>query len=237
MPALPSASQVPISDGGMPIFETTEHEPLRVAVIGDDPLARRVIIGALGEVAERVEVVASVDAEALDGATEDLLTAQAWLWDLGPSFDAEEDPYLAPPGGQPIVALAPDARSATAALRDAGAVAALSREADGIELATALEAAGLGLTTLDERFLDALLTPTMRNPMPEPDEEHVELTARELEVLELLAEGRSNREVALALDISSHTAKFHIGGILQKLDAATRTEAVVRALRLGVLAL
>ncbi len=63
------------------------------------------------------------------------------------------------------------------------------------------------------------------------------MTPRELEVLELLAMGWSNREIAAQLQISAHTAKFHVGSILDKLGAQTRTEAVVLAMRLGVLVL
>jgi DNA-binding NarL/FixJ family response regulator len=57
------------------------------------------------------------------------------------------------------------------------------------------------------------------------------LTPREQEVLELLALGLSNKEIGAALQISAHTAKFHVQGLLEKLDATTRTEAAVRAAR------
>ncbi|MFZ1989339.1 MAG: LuxR C-terminal-related transcriptional regulator [Alphaproteobacteria bacterium] len=60
------------------------------------------------------------------------------------------------------------------------------------------------------------------------------LTPREIEVLQALADGASNKEIARALGISFHTAKFHVAAILEKLDAATRTEAVTRAARLGI---
>ena len=56
-------------------------------------------------------------------------------------------------------------------------------------------------------------------------------------MLELLAEGLSNRELAAVLGFSEHTAKFHVQALLTKLGASTRTEAVVRAMRLGVLPL
>jgi DNA-binding CsgD family transcriptional regulator len=62
-----------------------------------------------------------------------------------------------------------------------------------------------------------------------------ELTPRELEVLELLAQGFSNREIGDVLSISSHTAKFHVQGLLDKLDATTRTEAAVRAARMLII--
>lgn len=61
------------------------------------------------------------------------------------------------------------------------------------------------------------------------------LTARERDVLALLAEGASNKAVANALGISVHTAKFHVRSLLDKLDATGRTDAVAHAARLGVI--
>ena len=61
------------------------------------------------------------------------------------------------------------------------------------------------------------------------------LTPREIEVLTLLAEGASNKSIARRLGISVHTAKFHVGQLLDKLDATGRTDAVAHAARLGVL--
>jgi DNA-binding NarL/FixJ family response regulator len=61
------------------------------------------------------------------------------------------------------------------------------------------------------------------------------LTPRELEVFELVAKGLSNRDIAAALGISSHTAKFHVGQILAKIGAATRAEAVLVGLKLGLI--
>jgi len=67
--------------------------------------------------------------------------------------------------------------------------------------------------------------------------EEAALTQRELQVLTLLAEGASNKVIARQLGISVHTAKFHVGQLLEKLDAAGRTDAVAHAARLGVLQL
>lgn len=61
------------------------------------------------------------------------------------------------------------------------------------------------------------------------------LTARELEVLALLAEGASNKLIARRLGISTHTAKFHVASLLEKLDAVSRTDAVAHAARIGVI--
>jgi DNA-binding NarL/FixJ family response regulator len=64
-----------------------------------------------------------------------------------------------------------------------------------------------------------------------------DLTGREREVLGLMAEGMSNKTIALRLEISEHTVKFHVNAILRKLGAQSRTEAVVRATRLGLILL
>ena len=75
-------------------------------------------------------------------------------------------------------------------------------------------------------------------PRPDPgDEILTELTPREIQVLQLLAEGLVNREIADRLRISEHTIKFHIGSILGKLQASSRTEAVTRGLRSGLIEL
>ena len=72
-------------------------------------------------------------------------------------------------------------------------------------------------------------TPTRTEPSD------VELTPRELDVLALMAEGASNKAIARQLGISVHTAKFHVGSILDKLDATGRTDAVAHAARRGVI--
>jgi DNA-binding CsgD family transcriptional regulator len=60
------------------------------------------------------------------------------------------------------------------------------------------------------------------------------LTARELDVLRLVAEGDANKEIAWKLGISEHTAKFHVASILGKLSAGSRTEAVTIGIRRGL---
>lgn len=62
-----------------------------------------------------------------------------------------------------------------------------------------------------------------------------DLTPREHEVLTLLADGLHNREIAERLGVSEHTVKFHLGAIFGKLGASTRTEAVQKGLRMGVI--
>jgi DNA-binding CsgD family transcriptional regulator len=89
-----------------------------------------------------------------------------------------------------------------------------------------IELVGAGLEA------DAVIVATTA---PRQVDDEVALTARELEVLALLAEGASNKLIARRLGISTHTAKYHVASLLDKLDAVTRTDAVMNAARMGVL--
>jgi DNA-binding CsgD family transcriptional regulator len=90
--------------------------------------------------------------------------------------------------------------------------------------------AGLSLAAPGRHADVAVVSRDRRNEAPE-----VELTPRELDVLALMAEGASNKAIAKQLGISVHTAKFHVGSILDKLDATGRTDAVAHAARRGVI--
>ncbi len=115
----------------------------------------------------------------------------------------------------------------------AGASAVLPRTASQEELLAAVHAAAAGLVTVHRDEADAILS--VRRPSPAGLAPVESLTPREREVLAMLAEGCSNKQIAARLDISEHTAKFHVASILGKLGAASRTEAVTAAIRLGLL--
>jgi DNA-binding CsgD family transcriptional regulator len=81
----------------------------------------------------------------------------------------------------------------------------------------------------------AAATIVARDPRIIPED--IALTQRELDVLALMAEGASNKMIARQLGISVHTVKFHVGSLLDKLDATGRTDAVAHAARRGVIEL
>ena len=85
--------------------------------------------------------------------------------------------------------------------------------------------------------MQTLLQPPGPSPARDPADLVEELTPRETEVLQLLADGLTNKAIAQRLGISDHTVKFHVNAVLGKLGAQSRTEAVVRASRLGLLQL
>ena len=109
-----------------------------------------------------------------------------------------------------------------------GVYAILPRDAPIEQIVAALHAASAGLIAIPLEA-SALLIPAAAESAGE------NLTPREMETLEMLAEGLSNKQIAARLHISEHTAKFHVNSILGKLGAGTRTEAVMRGLRSGLL--
>ncbi len=141
---------------------------------------------------------------------------------------------------RPILALVNPGQEAQAV--EAGAQGAIRRDAKPRAVASAIEALHHGLGVFDASYARTL--PVARQA-PAGDGEaplavalrHAEdvLTPRESEVLTLLAEGLSNKEIAVRLEISEHTAKFHVNSILQKMGAQKRVEAVVRAAKLGII--
>ena len=98
---------------------------------------------------------------------------------------------------------------------------------------TALLANVPGLRLVDAESADVALV--LSNVVSAPADGDVLLTPRELEVLTLLAEGMSNKAIARRLGISVHTAKFHVGALIDKLDAVGRTDVVAHAARRGVI--
>lgn len=128
----------------------------------------------------------------------------------------------------------PHADVAAAALR-AGASAVLARQSDARELLAAIAAVRAGLVVLDPSVRDALApaTAALRGTAAPAEP----LTARERQVLAMLANGLSNRRIAERLAISENTVKAHVAAIFAKLGATTRTEAVTLGVRLGLVML
>ena len=132
-----------------------------------------------------------------------------------------------------LLADQPDQAQVAQALRN-GVRAVLPREISTQQLQAALRAVTAGLIVVHPDEVVTLL-PTLTSsateiaPLAEP------LTKREREVLQMLAAGLGNKEIAARLAISDHTAKFHVASILGKLGASTRTEAVAIAIRHGLI--
>jgi DNA-binding NarL/FixJ family response regulator len=122
-------------------------------------------------------------------------------------------------------------RSQVQAMLRTGAISYLLKDADVDEMAEAIQAAMRGKTTLSPAAVHALLqtaplpeAPVVPAPVPQP------LSTREMEVLHLMGEGKTNNAIADALYVSTATVRFHVSNILEKLQASNRLEAVRAAL-------
>ena len=127
---------------------------------------------------------------------------------------------------------APNSGLVTQALR-AGIRGAIPSDATPQEIESAVHAINAGLVVTTPTLLAELLPETQifGEALAEP------LSSRELEVLDLLAEGLSNKLIAHRLNISEHTVKTHVASIFAKLGASSRTEAVSQAIRRGLVML
>jgi DNA-binding NarL/FixJ family response regulator len=196
-----------------------------IEVVGTAPLAPRGRShGALTEAVGRLEP--------------DVVLVQLESNRHGPDggFDGPQLPALAPGSGPPaMVVLGDEDADAVAAALRLGARAVLAADAQPEEIVAAVEAAAAGLIVLDPAGVDVLLSQIPTPPRVAPDPAAESLTRREVEVLSLLAEGEGNKQIARQLGISEHTVKFHVGSILAKLGAASRTEAVTLGVRQGLI--
>ena len=204
---------------------------VRVLVVGSDPLARSGIAAMLADRPGIAVAGAAADAEDVVGVAESS-RADVVVWDLGTDLPlAIERLSAAVRALAPVVALLGDASAAGQAWA-AGARGLLHRDTPPERLAAAVVAVAEGATVLDDDAADALLRRTSPGAGPvEP------LTPRELGVLRLLAEGLPNKAVAAQLEVTENTVKFHVNAIFGKLGVQSRTEAVVRATRLGLIPL
>lgn len=203
---------------------------IRIVAVANDLLSR----AGLADLLQRVpglEVVAQAASGDELRAAVSAYQPDALVWDIGWSDEQnawQERVNAQAERGMAVVALLSDSGQASEAWA-CGARAVLSREAGPEKIAAAVRAVRAELLAAEPDYF--------QSPHAEFDPPDQSLTQREFEVLDLLAEGLSNRAIAYRLEISEHTVKFHVNGILRKLGAQSRTEAVVRATRMGLLLL
>ena len=193
----------------------------RVAVFASSPALRAGLTALLSE-DERL-VVLSDDALAA-GESPDVILLESGASDLIGELIDDQWPRSAL-----LFVGEPPEEALSAGDRVVGAV---SVGIEGSRLGTAVQAMAAGLVVIDPELnasAQIRATPTM--PPDQPDI----LTPRERQVLELVARGYPNKSIAYELGISEHTAKFHVGSLLTKLNAASRAEVVTNATRRGLL--
>ena len=215
----------------LPIADDGSSIAVRVLAVADDPLARgglAALVGAMDQASLVGQATGYDDLASLS----DVYRADVVVWDLGPGDDEAVDRLAEVSGSLPPTVALLDDSSLASQVWAAGAKAILHRDVSRARLVATLQAAVEGAIVLDAAFGHVLIrrpdpAPTLREP----------LTPRELQVLRLLAEGHANKNIAAELKVTENTVKFHVNAVLGKLGAQSRTEAVTRAVRQGIIPL
>lgn len=214
-----------------------ERGAVRVVVADPVPLFRRGVTAVLDATPDLAVVGEVGDADGLAAVLASgrphVALVDAWL--DGHGIDACA--HATRSGVRVIVVASPATPPDLAAVVSAGATGYLAREAGPEELVEAVRTAAAGQALLSpevaSRLLDEFATLVRRADGTDPGGPH--LTGRELEVLRLVAQGLNNRAIAERLYISENTVKNHVRNIHEKLQVHSRMEAVVRAVREGLL--
>lgn len=210
-------------------------DDLRVLIVADNPLARGGLTALLDGV-EGLKIVAQTAPDVDFQPLYKVYRPDVVIWDTGYNpARAVEALSDARDERAPILALLAniEAPEKARALLMAGARGVLPQDTPARAMAAAAAALSNGMVVLHPSLI-AAAPPAVSDLKTK---ENIDLTARESEVLHLLAEGLPNKTIAARLGISEHTVKFHINAILAKFGAQSRTEAVVRATRAGLITL
>lgn len=202
---------------------------LSILIVARDPLACAGLAALLSSI-PGLAVVASHPLPPDLPAAIRSHTPDAAVWDQGFAVDPLDAIRALEESGIPTVALLPD----ELALKDAweaGARAFLFRNTPPEQVLSAIFAVRQGLVAMDPEIASSLVPQDVEIPAAVP------LTAREEDVITLMAEGLPNKTIADRLGVSENTVKYHVAAIMNKLGAQSRTEAVIRAARLGLLAI
>jgi len=203
---------------------------LRILIVAADPLARAGLAMLLSDQPD-FEVTGQVAVATVPEGVLETFPADVLLWDLGWDSTSALEQLAGLHQSSPPVTVVLSDQSQAAEAWAAGARGILPRETDAAGLRAALIAVSQGLVVFNPTVTASLLPSGDHLPGPIPSA----LTPRELQVMQLLAEGLPNKGIAGRLEISEHTVKFHVNAIMGKLGAQSRTDAVMRATRAGLI--
>jgi len=208
---------------------TENPEPVTVVVADDQAAVREGLVLLLGTL-PGIAVVGQAEDGVAAVETVAATQPQVVLMDLNmPRLDGVEATRRVRadhPGTQVVVLTTySDDESILGALQ-AGALGYLTKDATRAEIGRAVLAAAAGQAVLDPAVQQRLLSVAVRAPATQPDHDPDELTPRESDVLRLIAQGKSNREIARALYVTEATVKTHVNRIFAKTGSRDRTQAI-----------
>lgn len=210
----------------------TEHQRIRVLIVDDQPVVRQGLetfllsmpdMEVVGLASDGQQAVDLYQREQVDVVLMDLVMPQM------DGVQAIESICALDSRARIVVLTSFQEDDRVQRALEVGAAGYLLKSSTAAELGEALRSAYAGRHPLSAEATAALIRASRREPRVGED-----LTEREREVLAWIARGASNQEIAEALVISAATAKFHVGNILSKLEAANRAEAVAIAIKSGL---
>jgi DNA-binding NarL/FixJ family response regulator len=211
--------------------------PLRILIADDHPLVRsgmRALLATVDDLVVVGEAVSGEEAVTLAGTLQpDVVVMDLRMPGVNGIEATRRILQISPHIRILVVTLFEDDDSLLAALR-AGARGYVLKDANEAEVLRAIRLVGSGdaifSAAIAQRLIDFFATPRSREPaLPFPD-----LTEREREILSLIAQGRSNSEIAQSLVISMKTVRNYVSSIFSKLQVADRAQAIVRAREAGL---
>jgi DNA-binding NarL/FixJ family response regulator len=202
---------------------------IRIAVVSPNPALRIGLRGLLANHKDIKVVAEAANLEQMGGReTEVILMASVSAAYIN---EADFD-------GKPILLLTDSAEGARALLNSSARTwGVLSLNASEDELAAGIRAVAEGLWVGAAGLMSRLMREEGRVKPLDGESLSEPLTAREKEVLQLMAEGKANKQIALSLGISEHTVKFHLSSLYAKLNVSGRTEAIRKGLGLGLISI
>lgn len=177
-----------------------------------------------------VEVVAAAQKHAPDVVLLDLLMPDQ------PAVETVRQIKRVSPRSQIVIVTSHEGDEHVVPVTQAGAISYILKDTTPEDLIRAVRKAAAGESTLSPRIAKALVVVVTqaRSMKTQENQFHEDLTEREMEVLQCIAEGLSNMDIAARLNISDKTVKSHVGNILSKLYLTDRTKAAVYAWREGL---
>lgn len=217
--------------------ELTDDAPITVFLVDDHAIVRTGLrtyldtepgVRVVGEAGDGLEALARIGALARGGGVPDVVLMDMQM----PKLDGVETTERLKEAWPEIDVIAVTSFIEEARIRaalEAGATGYLLKDADASDVVDAIRAAVAGNVRLDPAVAAALAL-SLRTPASSAQS----LTPREREVITLVAEGRTNREIGKRLGVAERTARTHVSNILTKLGLASRTQAAMWAVREGL---
>ena len=225
----------------VPTSDLSQNQPQKITVMlaDDHPLLRQALRNILEKQTD-LEIIAEVDdgEQAVRVATE--LAPQVVIMDISMprlnGLEATRQIKARRPDIAILVLTVHDDSEHILGILEAGAAGYLTKRVFGHEVVQAVRAVVAGETVLSSVVSRQVIRHALYHiTKPVPLDIREKISSRELEILRLAARGLSNKEIALTLELSSRTIKSYLSEIFSKFNVGNRTEAVITALRAGIL--